>query len=74
VGKLLDKAASLQLGEHLEEGAAIGLSYTKGAGEIVNGDGVVPKLKKTKDIVGTQVGGPRHRVSLSVSAGAAAQF
>jgi hypothetical protein len=44
------------------------------AGELLDGDRVVSKLKKTKDIVGTQVGGARHGLALSVSKGAAAQF
>jgi len=67
VGKFLDEAASLEFGEHLEEGAAVTFFHMKGAGEILDGNGVVSKLKKTKDIVGIQVGGARHDLSLSVS-------
>jgi len=74
VGKFLDEAASLQFGEHLEERAAVTFFHMEGAGKILDGDGVISKLKKTKDIVGTQVGGARHGLALSVSEGAAAQF
>jgi hypothetical protein len=74
VGKFLDEAASLQLGEHLEEWAAVTFFHMEGAGELLNGDRVISKLKKMKDIVGTQVGGARHGLALSVSEEAAAQF
>ena len=74
VGKFLDEAASLEFGEHLEEGAAVAFFHVEGAGEILDGNGVVSKLKKTKDIVGTEVGGARHDLALSVSEGATAQF
>jgi len=42
--------------------------------EVLDGNGVISKLKKTKDIVGTQVGGARHGLALSVSEGDTAQF
>ena len=74
VGKFLDEAASLEFGEHLEEWAAVVFFHMEGAGELLDGDGVVSKLQKTKDIVGTQVGGARHGLALSVSEEAAAQF
>lgn len=74
VGKFLDEAASLEFGEHLEEGATVTFFHMKGAGEVLDGNGVISKLKKTKDIVGTQVGGARHDLSLSVSEAGAAQF
>jgi hypothetical protein len=74
VGKFLDEAASLEFGEHLEEGAAVTFFHVEGAGEILDRDGIISKLKKTKDIVRTQVGGARHRMALSVSEGATAQF
>jgi len=64
----------LEFGEHLEEGAAVTFFHMKGAGEILDGNGVVSKLKKTKDIVEIQVGGARHDLSLSVSEEAAVQF
>jgi hypothetical protein len=64
----------LEFCEHLEEGAAVTFFYLEGAGELLNGDRVISKLQKTKDIVGTQVGGARHGLALSVSEGAAAQF
>jgi len=38
-------------------GAAVAFFHVEGAGEILDGNGVVSKLKKTKDIVGTEVGG-----------------
>ena len=60
MGKFLDQTASLQFGKHLEKGAAATFFDVEAAGEVLNGDGVVSKLKKTKDIVGTQVGGARH--------------
>lgn len=74
VGKFLDEAASLEFGEHLEEEAAVAFFHMEGAGEVLEGNGVISKLKKTKDIVGTQVGGARHGLALSVSEAAAAQF
>jgi hypothetical protein len=58
----------------LEEGSAVTFFHMEGAGEVLEGNGVIPKLKKTKDIVGTQVGGARHGLALSVSEAAAAQF
>jgi hypothetical protein len=61
VGKFLDVTASLELGEHMEEGAAVTFFHMEGAGKLLDGDRVISKLKKTKDIVGTQVGGARHR-------------
>ena len=60
VGKLFDEAAFLEFEEHLEEGAAIGFADVKAAGEVLEGDGVISKLKKTKDIVGTEVQRARH--------------
>jgi len=74
VGKFLDEAASLEFGEHLEEEATVTFFHMEGAGKILDGDRVISKLKKTKDIVGTQVGRARHRLALSVSEGAATQF
>jgi len=75
VGKFLDEAASLEFGEHLKEGAAVTFFHMEAAGKVLDGDGVISKLKKTKDIVGTQVGGTRrHGLALSVSEAAAAQF
>lgn len=74
VGKFLDEAASLEFGEHLEEEAAVAFFHMEGAGEVLEGNGVISKLQKTKDIVGTQVGGARHGLALSVSEAAAAQF
>jgi len=52
-GKFLHQAARLQFGEHLEEGAAVTFFHVEGAGKVLDGDGVVSKLKKTKDIVRT---------------------
>jgi hypothetical protein len=74
VGKFLDEAASLEFGEHLEKGAAVAFFHVEGAGEILDGHGVISKLKKTKDIVGTEVGGARHVLALSVSEEVAVQF
>jgi hypothetical protein len=74
MGKFLDEAASLQLGEHLEEGAAVSFFHMEGAGELLDGDGVISKLKKTKDIIGAQGGGTRHGLALSGNDGPAAQF
>jgi hypothetical protein len=74
VGKFLDEAASLEFGEHLEEEATVTFFHMEGAGKILDGDRIISKLKKTKDIVGTQVGRARHRLALSVSEGAATQF
>ena len=44
VGRFFDEAALLQLGEHLEEGAAAGLPDLKRAREVFEGDGAVFKL------------------------------
>ena len=74
VGKLLNQAARLQFGEHLEERAAVIFFHLEGAGKVLDGDRVVSKLKKTKDIVGIQVGGARHSMALSVSEAGADQF
>jgi hypothetical protein len=53
VGKLLDEAAFLEFGKHLEEGAAGGFFDQEGTGKVFKGDGAVSKLKKTQDIIGT---------------------
>jgi len=74
VGKFLNEAASLEFGEHLKEGAAVGFFHMESAGELLDGDRVVSKLQKTKDIVGTQGGGARHGLALSGSEAAAVQF
>jgi hypothetical protein len=44
VGKFFDEAASLEFGEHLEEGAAVTLFHMEGTGEVLEGDRVVSKL------------------------------
>jgi len=48
--------------------------HVEAAGEILDGDRVISKLKKTKDIVETEVGGARHNMALSGSEASAAQF
>ncbi|HKE08165.1 MAG TPA: hypothetical protein VKB48_10060 [Candidatus Acidoferrum sp.] len=53
VGKLLDEAAFLEFGKHLEEGAADGFLDLEGTGKVFEGDGAVSKLKKTQDIIRT---------------------
>jgi hypothetical protein len=64
----------LEFGEHLKERAAVTFFHMEGTGELLDGDGIISKLKKTKDIVGTQVGGARHGLALSVSEAATVQF
>ena len=51
MGELLDEAAFFEFFEHLEEGAAVVLFEVEGAGEVVEGDGVISKLKKTQDVI-----------------------
>jgi hypothetical protein len=60
VGELLDEAAFLEFFEHLEERAAVVLFEVEGAGEVVERDGVISKLKKTQDVIGTQGGFGGH--------------
>jgi hypothetical protein len=60
VGKLLDEAAFLELEEHLEQWAAIGPAGVEAYGEVLERDGVVPKLKETKDVIGTETRRARH--------------
>ena len=67
MGKFLDEAAVLQFGEHLQEDVAVTFFHLEGAREVLDGDRVVSKLKKTKDIVEIQVGGARHNKALSGS-------
>jgi len=67
VRKFLDEAARLELGEHLEEGTAVTFFHMEGAGKVLDGNRVISKLKKTKDIVSTQLRGARHCMALSVS-------
>src|SRR5271157_2222023 len=43
VGKFLDEAASLEFGEHLEEGAAVTFFHMEGAGKVFDGNGVISK-------------------------------
>jgi hypothetical protein len=74
MGKLLNEAAGLQFGEHLEEGTAVTFLHLEAAREIFYRDGIISKLKKTKDIVEIQVGGARHSMALSGSGAGAAQF
>jgi hypothetical protein len=64
----------LQFGEHLEEGAAVIFFHLEAAGKVFHRNGVISKLKKTKDIVEIQVGGARHSMALSVSEAGADQF
>ena len=68
VGKFLNKAARLKFSEHLEEGTAVTFFHVEAAREILEGDRIISKLKKTKDIVEIQVGGARHSRALSGSA------
>jgi hypothetical protein len=44
----------------VEEGATVVFLQAKGTGEVFEGDGVVSKLKKTKDVIDAKVGGARH--------------
>jgi hypothetical protein len=44
VGKFFDEAAFLELGEHLQEGAATGAAALERAGEVFQGGGSVSKL------------------------------
>ncbi len=60
VGKFFNQAASFELGEHLEERVAGGFFDLERAGDVLKGDGTVSKLKKTKDVVGTQVRWASH--------------
>jgi len=74
VGKFLDEAARLEFGEHLEKGAAAAFFHMESAGKVLDGDRVISKLKKTKDIVSTELRGARHCMALSVSEAGTAQF
>jgi hypothetical protein len=60
VGNFLDEAAFFELGKHLEEGAAAGAANLEGAGEVFQGGGTVSKLKKTEDVIRTELRLPRH--------------
>jgi hypothetical protein len=60
LGELLDEAAFFDFFEHLEEGAAVVLLEVEGAREVVEGDGVISKLKKTQDVIWTKGGFGRH--------------
>jgi hypothetical protein len=51
MGKLFDEAARLEFGEHLKEGAAVTFLHMEAAREVLDRDGIISKLKKTKDIV-----------------------
>ena len=44
MGKFFDEAAFFELGEHLEEGAAVGAADLEGAREVFQGGGTVSKL------------------------------
>lgn len=60
VGKFLDEAAFLELEEHLKERSPIGPAGVEALGEVLEGDGVVSKLKETKDVIGTEPRRARH--------------
>jgi hypothetical protein len=74
MGKFLNEAARLEFGEHLEEGAAVVFLDMEAARKVLEGDRIVSKLKKTKDIIEIQMGGARHGMALSGSETGAAQF
>jgi hypothetical protein len=44
MGKLLNQAAFLEFGEHLQEGSPVTFSYLERAGEILKGNRVILKL------------------------------
>ncbi len=45
--KLFDEAAFFQAREHLQEDVALAFFDLEGAGNLLDGDGVISKLKKT---------------------------
>src|ERR1700730_5149020 len=59
-GKFFDKATLLELGEHFKECAAIGPLDLQASSEVVEGNGIVLKFKKTKDVIGAELRRPRH--------------
>jgi hypothetical protein len=60
VGELFDEAPFFEFFEHLEEGPAVILPDSEGVGEVVEGDGTLPKLQKTQDVIWAEGGFGRH--------------
>jgi hypothetical protein len=52
VGELFDEAAFFQFVEHLQQSAAFVFANLEGAGEFIDGHGIVSNLKKTQDVIG----------------------
>ena len=61
MGKLFDEAPLFEFFEHLEEGPAVILPEAERVGEVVEGDGILPKLQKTQDVIWTEGRFGRHR-------------
>jgi hypothetical protein len=55
VGKFFDETTLFEAKKHLQQGAAVVFFDVQAAGEFVEGDGVIPKLKKTQDVIGAQL-------------------
>jgi hypothetical protein len=54
-GQFLDGVAFLELCEHFEEGAAVGLFQVEALRDFAGGGGLAPNLKKTQDVIGAEV-------------------
>ena len=51
VSEFLNEAALLEFGEHLKERISVTFSHLKRAGELFDGNRVIPKLKQTQDVI-----------------------
>ena len=51
--QFLDGAALLELGEHFEQGAIVGLFQMEPLRDVGGGSGGASNLQKTKDVIGT---------------------
>ena len=51
VRKFFDKATFFESSKHLLEYVTFALFDLKGAGDFFDGDGIVPKLQKTEDVI-----------------------
>ena len=61
MGEFLDQPAFLESVQYLLQGAAVVVLEVERLIEFLQGDWVVSKFKKTKDIVDAEVYGARHK-------------
>ena len=61
-GKFAEGTPFFELHEHFLKGPAVGFLEMKAAADIIDGSRIGPNLQKTKDVIGTQVGGASHKI------------